>query len=85
MILFNDVFWNLPSFVFFNQVHKYDLNFRHYGHKSLLVVKYDSVSLVKLRIINFELIEIITIFNILNALFNVSRIVYLQSFCFFNV
>jgi hypothetical protein len=85
IVFINDVLGNLLSFVFFFKVAKDDLNLRHNSYEALLNVKDDSLSNIELTIVNFELIEIISIFNVFDALLNVFRIINLHRFTLLNV
>jgi hypothetical protein len=60
----DDVLWNLHTFVLFHKVLEYDLNFGDYGDETFLVIKNDSVGDVEHGVVDFELVEIVTVFNV---------------------
>ena len=85
IVLFNYVFWNFVTLIFFSKMLEDDLNFGYDGNVFFLNVKNYSVSIVELRIIDFELIEVVAVFNIQNTLLYIFRIINLNCLSFSDI
>ena len=85
IVFFNDVLWNFITLIFFGKMPEDDLNFSYNGNVFFLIVENYSLGLVELRIINFELIKIVAVFNIQNTLLDIFWIINLNCLAFSDV
>ena len=64
---------------------KDNLNFGDHRHKSLLDVEDNPLGHAELLIINLELVKIVSVLDVFDALLNIPGVVYLYRFTFLNV